>query len=106
MKRNTFLLTCCTLMATALFFSAQSSEPTAASTSFTSKDSVVVKAWDLVKSGKVKEAEALLASKITKGKPDAIRARKEAIDIIHRIRVEYALDFDGLVAKVKKSVPD
>jgi transglutaminase-like putative cysteine protease len=87
-------------------FNTTAGEPTAASVAFTSKDPVVLNAWDLVTAGKFKEAEGLLNSNDGKADADSLRARQEALDIIHRIRVEYALDAEGLLMKVRKSVPD
>ncbi len=85
---------------------ASASEPTAASLAFTSKDLVVVKAQELLESGRFKEAEEVLAANVDQGAPDARRARLETLDIIHRMRIEYSLDAEALLAKVRKSIPD
>jgi hypothetical protein len=59
-----------------------------------------------VKSGKFQKAEDLLRAADRPGDAEALRARKEALDIIHRTRFEYSLDEACLLAKVRKSVPD
>ncbi len=81
-------------------------EPPAASAAFTSKDPVVLQALGLMKSGKFQKAEALLGSAATQGDAEARRARAETLEILRRTRLEYSLDADGLLAKVRKSVPD
>ena len=81
-------------------------EPAAASAAFTSRDPVVLKALDLVKSGKFQKAEDLLRAAGGPGDTEAFRARTETLDIIHRTRFEYSLDEAGLLAKVRKSIPD
>ena len=85
---------------------AVASEPPAASAAFTSKDPVVLKALGLMKSGKFQEAEKLLGAADSKADPEALRARQETTEIIRRTRIEYSLDEAGLLAKVRKSVPD
>src|ERR1039458_8403687 len=70
-------------------------EPTGASTAFTSRDPIVLKALDLVKSGKFQQAEVLLRAAESPGDADALRARKETLDIIGRTRFEYSLDEIG-----------
>ena len=81
-------------------------EPTAASAAFTSQDEVVLDALQLVRSGKFASAEELLSQKNLDVDTAARRSRLEFVDILHRIRFEYSLDPAGLLAKVKKSVPD
>src|SRR5689334_5883253 len=80
-------------------------EPSGASLAFTSRDPVVLQALDLVNAGKFSEAETLLAAN-TNGTAVALQARAEAAEIIGRVRVEYSLDTDGLLQKVKKFIPD
>jgi hypothetical protein len=92
------------LMATAN--STPPDEPSGASSAFTSKDPVVTRAFALIANGRFKEAEAQLAATSKTEDPTSQRDRREAADIIHRIRIEYSLDADGLLAKVQKSVPD
>ncbi len=81
-------------------------EPSAASTAFTTQDEVVLDALKLVRSGNFASAEELLSQKNLDADVDARRARLELVDILHRIRFEYSLDSAGLLAKVKRSVPD
>jgi transglutaminase-like putative cysteine protease len=81
-------------------------EPAAASFAFTSKDPVVRQAFALAESGRFQQAEKLLSENADDGDATARRDRHEAIDILHRIRVEYSLDAAGLLAKVRKSIPD
>lgn len=85
---------------------AMAAEPPAASAAFTSKDTVVRKALALMDSGKFQKAEALLRSTDRPGDTEALRARGEALEIIRRTRIEYSLDAPGLLAKVRRSVPD
>lgn len=56
--------------------------------------------------GKFKEAEELLAKSDRDATADALQARQELAEIIRRTRHEYSLDAVGLLAKVKKVVPD
>ena len=91
---------------TASFSMVSAAEPTGASLAFTSRDPVVLKALGLVKSGKFQKAEALLRTADGQGDAEALRARAETLDIIYRIRFEYSLDEAGLLAKVRKSIPD
>ena len=82
------------------------SEPNAASLAFRSKDPVVLQASELVKSGKFKDAEDILCANTNQVTSEAFRARSETMEIIRRTRLEYSLDTEGLLAKVRKSVPD
>jgi transglutaminase-like putative cysteine protease len=86
--------------------SALGTEPTAASAAFTSQDPVVLKALALMQSGKFKPAEDLLTTSDRPGDAAALRARSEALEILHRTRIEYSLDAASLLAKVRQSVPD
>ena len=81
-------------------------EPAAASAAFTSQDRVVLKALDLVRAGKFKQAETLLAAGDNQADPDSLRARGELADIIRRTRFEYSLDASGLLAKIRKVIPE
>ena len=81
-------------------------EPTGASTAFTSKDPVVMKARALMTSGKFKQAETLLGEQDAKASAEARRARSELADILHRTRFEYSLEAAELLTKIKKSIPD
>jgi transglutaminase-like putative cysteine protease len=81
-------------------------EPPGASAAFTSEDPVVLKARGLMDAGKFKQAEILARAKDAKASAETIRARTEFLDILHRVRLEYSLDAAGLLAKVKKIIPD
>jgi transglutaminase-like putative cysteine protease len=81
-------------------------EPPGALAGFTSRDPVVLKALALMKSGKFQKAEGLLARADSQADSEALRARQETIEIIRRTRSEYSLDEAGLLAKVRKIVPD
>ena len=94
------------VVVTAAARSDAASESSAASLAFTSQDAVVLQALNLLKSGKFAEAETLLAANTNQAASDAFHARRETLDIIRRIRVEYSLDSDGLLAKVRKAIPD
>ncbi|MEJ0088555.1 MAG: hypothetical protein WDM80_02155 [Limisphaerales bacterium] len=54
----------------------------------------------------INQAEKLLAASTNGASADSLRARAEAAEIIRRTRIQYSLDADGLLAKVRKSVPD
>ena len=94
------------LTMTASLCTAPAAEPPAAAAAFTSKDPVVLKARALLDSGKFQEAEAMLLAAETEGDAEACRARGETLEILRRIRIEYSLDADALLAKVRQSVPD
>ena len=94
------------LMIAASLATAFAGEPPAASAAFTSRDPVVLKALGLMKSGKFQKAEALLGAADSKADAEALRARRETLEILRRTRIEYSLDAAGLLAKVRKSVPD
>ena len=81
-------------------------EPPAASSAFTSHDHLVLKARDLTQSGKFKQAEALLAAGDSQADAASLRARAELADIIRRTRYEYSLKPAGLLAKLRKVIPD
>jgi transglutaminase-like putative cysteine protease len=78
-------------------------EPPAVLRAFTSDDPVVIRARELVQSGKFKEAEALLGANAS---PAATGDRADMLDLIHRIRYEYSLTHDELLNRLKKSIPD
>src|SRR5205807_2073848 len=81
-------------------------EPAAASLAFTSKDPMVLQALDLMKSGKFKEAETLLSDRASQDGAEALRVRRETLEVIRRTRLQYSLNADELLAKVRTSVPD
>lgn len=86
--------------------SLRAGEPPAASLAFTSHDRVVREALDLADAGRFKEAEHTLAAKDANASAGAVQARAELIEILRRTRREYSLDADGLLEKVRESVPD
>src|ERR1700719_2767266 len=69
---------------------ATATEPAAVSRAFISNDPIVLQALDLLKSGKFKEAESLLAASTNQINSEALRDRTETIEIIRRIRFEYS----------------
>ncbi len=75
------------------------SEPPGASAAWTSDDPAVVRARELLTKGKFAEAEGSLAS-------DADPAHVEMREIIRRLRSEYTLTDEKLLAKLRKSIPD
>jgi transglutaminase-like putative cysteine protease len=82
--------------------------PSGASLAWTSTDRVVVEARQLVERGLLAEAESVLASSLTKSnlKDDVSAARTQALEIIRRLRIEYTLTADALLAKLRHSIPD
>jgi transglutaminase-like putative cysteine protease len=86
--------------------SAKAQEAPGASAAFTSKDPTVVKAVSLLKEGKLKEGEEVLAAAPESSDAHVIRARDEAKEIIRRTRREYSQSSNEMLAKVKRSVPD
>jgi hypothetical protein len=85
---------------------ANAQEPTAASSAFTSQDPVVLESLRLVNSGEFKAAEVLLTHNDAAADPDATRARLETLEIIRRMRIEYSLDAQGLLGRVRQTIPD
>lgn len=106
MKSFLLLLVAFMIAVTVIARGDSSNGPAAASLAFTSQDAVVLQALGLLKSGKFAEAETFLVTKTNQAASDALQARSETLDIIRRIRIEYSLDSDGLLAKVRKSIPD
>ncbi len=106
MKAITLLRACAIFTLATPFLTAWASEPPAASAAFTSQDPVVRKAMALMNSGKFQKAEALLGTSNRPGDAETRCARAEALEVIRRTRIEYSLDAPGLLAKVRKSVPD
>src|SRR5664280_1175728 len=70
-------------------------EPTGASLAFTSHDPLVVKAMDLMQSGKFHEAENVFYAHTGSSSLEIMRAQSEAIEIIRRTRYEYSLDAEA-----------
>ena len=106
MRPNLLLPASLILALTASIVTLPAAEPTGASAAFTSRDAVVLKALDRVKSGKFQQAEALLRASDRQTDPEALRARTEALEIIHRTRYEYSLAAPELLSKVRNQIPD
>ncbi|HOX57553.1 MAG TPA: transglutaminase domain-containing protein [Candidatus Paceibacterota bacterium] len=106
MKAIALLPACLILIVAAPFLTALAAEAPAASTAFTSRDPVVLKALALVKAGKFHRAETLLSAADSRADAEALRARQETSEIIRRTRIEYSLDAAGLLAKIRRSIPD
>src|SRR5687768_16891912 len=73
-------------------------EPTGASAAWTSHEPAVVAARQLIRQGKLADAEAKL--------DDSTAAQREARETIRRIRRDYSLDEAKLLEKLRKSIPD
>lgn len=99
---ETLLMTAAILIAGA----EPASAPTGALLGWTSQDRVVARARELVEAGRLAEAEALLQSESRPEDQKAAQARREMAEIIRRIRVEYSLTHDALLAKLKKTIPE
>lgn len=92
--------------------------PTGASLAWTSDDPVVLEARALVEEGTFARAEAVLDASLgaegggaETGRPDgggaqAVRAREEMREIIRRLRNEYRLTLDDMVAILRRDIPD
>ncbi len=85
---------------------ANADEPSGASAAFTSQDARVLEARELIESGEFQAAEQLLSATDPQANAAALQARRELVEIMHRVRHEYSLDSAGLLAKVKKVIPD
>lgn len=94
------------LTAPALPLAVTAAEPTAASAAFTSQDPVVADARALLDIGKFSQAEQLLTAPEAQADPVTLRGRAELAEIARRLRHEYSLTATGLLAKVRKSIPD
>src|SRR3954469_5015160 len=79
---------------------------TGASLAWTTNDPVIKHAIALLDQGKFAEAQTLLATDDGHADATVARAREEMKDLIGRLRREYSLDQNGLLAKVRKSIPD
>lgn len=101
------LAVCCiAAAASAAAGTAVATEPSGASAAFTSQDPIVSQALELIAAGDFRSAEQLLSEPEPAASPAALKARSELVDIMHRVRHEYSLDAAGLLAKVKKQIPD
>jgi transglutaminase-like putative cysteine protease len=106
MNPMTILLAGAALVSAPPISSSFAAEPAASSAAFTSRDSVVREAVNLMKSGQVRQAEALLRATNGVVDAEALHARLETLEIIRRTRVEYSLDEAELLAKIRKVIPD
>ena len=84
----------------------ESQLPTGAASLFTSRDSVVSEARELINMGRLSDAETLLKASLKGDDVEKLRARKESLEIIRRIRIEYSLTEEELLKKVRQSIPD
>lgn len=75
--------------------------PSGASLAWTSNDALVLKARGLVEAGRFDEAETVLRSG-----EHSRTDRSEMLELIRRIRHDYALDEAGLLDKLRPSIPD
>jgi transglutaminase-like putative cysteine protease len=81
-------------------------EPSGAPIAFTSKDPAVKQALSLMNEGKFKEAKALLSADDSSADASATQAREELKEVIRRTLQDYSLSPAGLLAKLKKDIPD
>jgi len=72
--------------------------PSGASLAWTSSEPAVVGARERVIAGELTQAEQLL--------DDSTEAQREMRETIRRIRHDYSLDAAGVLAKIRKSIPD
>ena len=105
LKRTLQILIAGFFMTTAFAQAVPTSQPTGASLAFTSDDPVINKSMDLVTAGKYKEADALLKEPPATD-PATKQAREEMGEVIRRLRREYSLTAEDLLARVRKSIPD
>ncbi len=79
------------IFSTCLIDGATADEPTAASLAFTSSDKVIQQARALLDQGQFKSAESLLRQDLDNLSADQQRVRLELLEIMARIKYEYAL---------------
>src|SRR5688572_2592556 len=72
-----------------------------ASSAWTSDDPLVVQARELAASGRFAEAESRLRSAAADNAEHA-----EMLELLRRIRQDYGLSEAGMIAKLRKSIPD
>jgi len=78
--------------------------PSGALLGWTSNDAVVVEARGLVAKGRWSDAEKLL-QEAPGGGPESVQARSEMLEIIRRLRIDYAVEESALLAKIHKDLP-
>src|SRR3954452_21306732 len=79
---------------------------TGASSAFTSDDPAVKSAMLMLDAGNFSRAEKLIATTQPSGDPSVTKTREEVLDLIKRMRNEFRLDEEGLLAKIQKRIPD
>jgi transglutaminase-like putative cysteine protease len=82
---------------------ADGTPPSGAAKAFTSTDPVVVQARGLYADGHFADAERLIQAAPAGGDADG---RTDMLEVIRRRRMEYSLDEVGLLAKVRRALPD
>ena len=80
----------------------RATEPTGASAAFTTRDPLVIAVRQLIEQGRFADAERALRMNLDAAHP----AAEEMFDIIGRIRAAYSLDAEGLLARLRDSIPD
>jgi hypothetical protein len=80
-------------------------EPTAASLAWTSDDPKVVQGREWIKQGKFSEAERLLSEPDVSAEAVTIEARKQMLEIIRRIRIDYSYSAQDVVDAAKDQLP-
>jgi hypothetical protein len=105
MRQRRLVLAGILFMNTAFASTAPTSQPTGASLAFTSDDPAINKSMDLVSEGKYNEADALLKAQAASDGTTK-QAREEMSEVIRRLRREFSLTEDQLLARVRKSIPD
>jgi transglutaminase-like putative cysteine protease len=81
-------------------------EPTAASLAWTSHDPKVVQARAWISQGQFAQAEELLKQPDPTADASAIEARKQTLEIIRRIRIEYRFSAQDVVEATKDQLPN
>src|SRR5690348_6783942 len=102
LKKSGWMTMLTTTALTAAVAIAQEQLPTGAASAWTSDDSVVVAARELINDGKYTEADELLRKNANAEVP----ARAELVDIIRRIRLDYTLTVDAFLTKLHRNIPD
>jgi transglutaminase-like putative cysteine protease len=94
------------LMAFAAQILADAPSETGACAAFTSDDSVIRMAVDLLKTGNFAVAETVLSTNSPSSDPAANQARADLLDVIARTRREYSLTPADLLAQIRQRLPD
>ncbi len=80
--------------------------PAGASPAFTSNDPTITQARQLYIAGEYTKAEELLKPASTSKDAQVAQAARDLLEIIRRTRMDFTLDEPGLLAKVKRTLPD